>query len=69
MNTNVPAPCPICGRGMIVLTSYNQKWCDCGYKVEHTLKIGQKSVLVDGLVGGDEDFYKLRKGEVNESKN
>lgn len=43
--------CPDCGSGLVVLTTKNLKICDCGYKVEHKLKKGQKSLLVKGLIG------------------
>jgi len=57
----VPAPCPKCGNGMIILTSINAKWCDCGFKMEHHLKPGQKSVLIDGLVGGKNGEPEFRR--------
>ena len=44
-------PCPRCGSGLVVLTTKNLKICDCGWKEEHKLKPGQKSILVEGLVG------------------
>ena len=44
--------CPECGSGLITLTTMNLRACDCGYRVEHKLKKGQKSLLVKGLIGG-----------------
>ncbi len=46
--------CPVCGDRMISLPSMNIKQCSNGHKKEFKLKPGQKSVLIEGLVGGIE---------------
>jgi len=46
--------CPKCNKErMITLTTIEGgiKLCGCGYKIEHKLDVGQKSILIDGLVG------------------
>ena len=54
--------CPRCGGCMTCLSSSSRKLCSCGYEEDWNLKPGQKSVLINGLVGeNDKNFIKERK--------
>ncbi len=51
-------PCPTCGGLLVEFPSTRNKLCvDCYTEYDWELKKGQKSVLVEGLVGGLEERY------------
>lgn len=56
MPTGSSFRCPNCGAGLIDLSSMNLRVCGCCHKeYEWKLEPGQKSVLIKGLKGLDED--------------
>ena len=46
--------CPVCGeKGIVPLPSMNKKACFCCHReFEWKLKDGQKSILIENLIGG-----------------
>lgn len=43
--------CPVCNDFMISLPSMNMRQCSNGHRIEWKLKPGQKSVLIEGVIG------------------
>lgn len=43
--------CPVCSDFMISLPSMNIRKCSNGHTLEWSLKPGQKSVLIEGVIG------------------